>query len=265
MTEYRYPNENLILTLTVVLVLAVIAFTSVATLCGSALFLAGMVVLGYWLNDQQHAALVRQAEPVTAETIPALHALIETAGRRLGVARVRAFVAPGQALNAYTFGLVEPQVIVVYAGLARVLDREELEFVVGHELGHIRLGHTWLNSVIGGMAGIPSPYAAAALLYVAFRWWNRACEFSADRAGLLACGRLDKAISALVKIATGGAAQSSASQQRALAALDKQDDDPGQWLGEALSTHPLIARRVDELRKFAASADYARWRARLGA
>ena len=263
MTDYRYPNEGLILLLTVLLVLGVIAFTSVATLCGSALFLAGMVALAFWLNGRHHAALVGQAEPVTAENIPALHALVQETGGRLGVRALKVFVAPGRALNAYTFGLVEPQVIVLFTGLARVLDREELQFVIGHEMGHIQLGHTWLNSVIGGMAGIPSPYPAAALLYVAFRWWNRACEFSADRAGLLACGRLDKAVSALIKIATGGAALSAGSQQRALAALDRQDEDLGSLLGEAPSTHPLIARRVDELRKFAASADYSRLRARL--
>ena len=46
-----------------------------------------------------------------------------------------------------------------------------------------------LNWLVGGMAGIPSPFMASALLAMAFLWWNRACEFSADRAGLLACGK----------------------------------------------------------------------------
>jgi Zn-dependent protease with chaperone function len=263
MTDYRYPNESLILALTLLLVAGVIVFTSVATLCGSALFILAMVGLGYWLNDRHHAALLRQAQPVTAETIPALDTLIQRTARRLDVRGARTFAAPGRTLNAYTFGLSDPKVIVLFTGLLRALDRDELQFVVGHEMGHIRLGHTWLNSLIGGMAGIPSPYAAAALLYFAFRWWNRACEFSADRAGLLACGRLDKAISALVKIATGGAAQSAISQERALAVLDRQDEDLGSLVGEALSTHPLIARRVDELRKFAASDECRRLQARI--
>lgn len=263
MPDYRYPNETLILGLTVALVLGVIAFTSVATLCGSALFVVLMLAFAYYRNGEQHAALVRQAQPITAQTIPALAELMDETNRRLGRGQApRAYVARANVLNAYTFGLTDPKVIVLYSGLVRALDRDELQFVIGHELGHIRLGHTWLNSVIGGMAGIPSPYAAAALLYVAFRWWNRACEFSADRAGLLACGRLDKAVSALVKIGSGGAAHSTAAVQQALAALEKQESDPGQVLTEALSTHPLIARRVDELRRFAASEMYRRWQAR---
>lgn len=265
MTEYRYPHEHLILVLTLALVAGVIVFTSAATLCGSALFVAAMTALAFGLNWQRHTHLMRQSEPVTAQTIPALDTLVRTTAARLGVREVKTYVVPAPHLNAYTFGLTSPRVIVLYSGLARALDRDELQFVLGHELGHIRLGHTWLNSLLGGMAGIPSPYAAAALLYVAFRWWNRACEFSADRAGLLACGRLDKAVSALVKIATGGAAQTAASQQQALAALDRQDDELGRLVGETLSTHPLIARRVAELRKFAASDDYRRWQARLAA
>lgn len=263
MTDYRYPSEHVILVLTLGLVLAVIALTSVATLCGSALFVAAMLALSYGLNRQHHAALLRRAEPVTEQTIPALAALVAQTAQRLRVAGVQTYIAPGAALNAYTFGLAGPPVVVVYSPLLRVMDRDELQFILGHELGHIQLGHTWLNSLIGGLAGIPSPYGAAVILYVAFRWWNRACEFSADRAGLLACGRPDKAVSALVKLATGGAAQSAASQQAALTRLERQDDDLSGLMGEALSTHPLIARRVAALQAFAASAEYGRLRARL--
>jgi len=36
------------------------------------------------------------------------------------------------------------------------------------------------------MAGVPVGMGAAVLLSFAFRWWNRACEYSSDRAGLLA-------------------------------------------------------------------------------
>ncbi len=261
MTGYRYPNEHLILGLTVLLVLGVIAFTSLATLCGSAAFVLVMVALAYGLNRSHHAALLRRAQPVSAQQLPGLAALVQATTARLDVRGVEVWVAPARGLNAYTFGLTEPRPIVLFAGLLPVMDRDELQFILGHELGHVQLGHTWLNSLLGGMAGIPSPFGAAVLLYFAFRWWNRACEFSADRAGLLACGRVDKAVSALVKLATGGAARNPASLQQALTILERQDDDPGQIVNELLSTHPLIARRVEELRRFAASAEYHRWRA----
>lgn len=263
MTDYRYPNERLILVLTVLLVLGVIAFTSAATLCGSLLFVAAMLLSAFLLNRAHHNALIRRAEPVTPQTMPQLDALVRETAARLGVGNTVTYVAPDRPLNAYAFGLGDPKVIVLYAGLFPMMDRDELQFIIGHEMGHVRLGHTWLNSLLGGMAGIPSPFTAAVILYFAFRWWNRACEFSADRAGLLACGDVNKAVSALVKLATGGAARSAASQKRALAQLERQDDDWGSQFGELLSTHPLIATRLEHLRRYAASDEYRRLQARI--
>jgi len=263
MTEYRYPHERLILAGTVLLVLGVIAFTSAATLCGSLLFVAAMLIAALFLNWAHHNALLRTAERVTAQTIPQLDALVRETAVRLGVGNTATYVVAGRVLNAYTFGLSDPKVIVLYAGLFPVMDRDELQFIIGHEMGHVQLGHTWLNSVLGGMAGIPSPFGAAVILYFAFRWWNRACEFSADRAGLLACGNVNKAVSALVKLATGGTARTTDSQQRALTQLERQDDELGHQLGELLSTHPLIATRLERLRQYAASDAYRSLQARV--
>ncbi len=262
MTSYRYPNEQLILGLTLTLVFLVIAVTATATLCGSVLFVALMLVMSYALNSAHNSELIKQARAITPETLPGLDRLVQACAARLRPGRVAAYVAPGRVLNAYTFGLSEPRTVVVYAAMLDVMDEDELRFIVGHELGHVALGHTWLNSLVGGMAGIPSPYLAAAVLYFAFRWWNRACEYSADRAGLLACGRPEKAISALVKL-TGKGARSTQALQQALVRLETQDDDLGNVLGEALSTHPLIIRRIHALRQYAASAAYRNLQARL--
>ncbi len=257
MTDYRYPHEQSILAVTLALVLGVIGLTATATLCGSLMFVAIMLAAAYLFSAQHHEALVRQAEPVTPQTMPGLVKLVELAGRRLGVSGVKTFVAPGRGLNAYAFGLSDPKVVVLYSALFRALDEDEILFIVGHELGHVRLGHTWLNSLVGGMAGIPSPFAAAVILHVAFRWWNRACEYSADRAGLLACDDLGKAISALVKIGGGGV-----TSRDALAKIEAQDDTLGASLTEALSTHPMIVKRIEALRAWAGTEAYRRWRAR---
>jgi Zn-dependent protease with chaperone function len=264
MTSYRYPNERLILALTLFLVFVVIAVTAAATLCGSALFVLAMLALSYFLNRSHHNNLIQEANAVTPQSQPELARLVADCGKRLHAGSFRTYVAPGRSLNAYTFGLVKPQVVVVYAGVLRIMDADELRFVIGHEIGHVSLGHTWLNSLVGGLAGIPSPYFAAALLYVVFRWWNRSCEFSADRAGLLACGKLETAISALIKIETGSSAALSAEgRRRVLARIEAEDDDLGGDLREMLSTHPMMVRRLEALRKFAKSTQYRRLLARI--
>jgi Zn-dependent protease with chaperone function len=177
--------------------------------------------------------------------------------------KIEVYVASSNELNAYTFGLDTPKVIVLYSALFRVMDRDEIAFILGHELGHVALGHTWLNSLVGGLAGIPSSFSAGMLMTLAFLWWNRACEYSADRAGLLACGKPEKAISALVKLAAGPGAKDRRALEQAYRQIDAEDDHLAGNLTEALATHPLLIRRINELRRYAATEAYRRLQARL--
>jgi len=260
-TAYRYPRERLILALTLLLVFLVIGLTATATICLSAVFVLAMVALSYALNRAHHRTLLERARPVTPQNTPGLATLIAESVAQLQVGPVRVFIAPSDTLNAYTFGLSSPQVVVLHSPLLQVMDEDELRFILGHELGHVRLGHTRLNSLIGGMAGIPSPFLASALLAMAFLWWNRACEYSADRAGLLACGKPRKAISALVRLAAGTEAHTPADLERAVRRIQAEDDHTLSNLGEALTTHPMTIRRIEELRRYAASDEYRRLQA----
>jgi Zn-dependent protease with chaperone function len=263
-SSYRYPGEHLILLFTLALVLIVIAVTATATVCGSVLFVGLMTFMAYSSTRAHHNALVMGATPVTPETSPRLWAVAQAGIARLGPGPVQVYVVPSRVLNAYTFGLESPKVVVLHSVLLEVLDADEVAFVLCHEIGHVRLGHTWLNSLVGGLSGIPSPAAAFALLHLAFLWWNRACEHSADRAGLLATANPNKAITALLKLATGGRARSGADLERALAELEARHADPTSQWAEALATHPQMARRIAELRQYAASAEYQRLVSRPG-
>lgn len=257
-TSYRYPHEQIILTFTLLLVFGVIVFTATATVCGSVLFVAAMLIIAYFATNNRHQSLLKTAQKVTPQTTPRLNEMVEECRATLQTEPVQAFVANRNALNAYTFGLTSPKVVVIYSALGQIMDEDELKFIIGHELGHVKLGHTWLNSLVGGMAGIPSPFMGAILMEAAFLWWNRACEYSADRAGLLACGDVNKAISALLKIGIGLQVSQGVNPQLALQKLRNEMNDTASTVGELFATHPLIARRIDELKKWVASAEYKR-------
>jgi Zn-dependent protease with chaperone function len=258
MTSYRYPNEILTLVVTGGLVLLVIAISAWATLCGSVLFIGLALILTYSATQSHHQALMKNAHPITDESAPEFMPLVRACLDRLRVRQVQVYVAPSRTLNAYTFGLDNPKVVVLYSALLDLMDEDELRFILGHELGHVALGHTWLNSLVGGMAGIPGGGWMSALLVFALLGWNRACEFSADRAGLIACGRLDKAITALVKLVAGPSGLTRAGFEQAYRRIDAEDDTWLGSLGETLGTHPLLIRRINELRQFAASKQYTR-------
>ncbi len=260
-TAYRYPREQLVLALTLLLVLLVIILTATATFCASFLVVVAVVAFSYARNRSHHRALMEQARLVTEQSAPALAPIVAESVARLQAGPVHVFIAPGNSLNAYTFGLVYPKVVVLHSSLLQVMDVDELRFVLGHELGHVRLGHTRLNSLVGGMAGIPSPSVASVVLALAFLWWNRACEHSADRAGLLACGKPHKAISALVKLAAGEGSLTRTGLERALRHIEAEDDHALAGLGESLFTHPMMVRRIEELRRYASTAEYRRLQA----
>lgn len=253
---YRFPNENLILTGTLALVVLVIALTATATLCTGLVFVAFFVGLAYVSTRSHHQALLLGARRVSEESTPNLAILARRCLARLRPGAVEIYVASSPQLNAYTFGLADPKVVVLYSALFQIMDEDELCFILGHELGHVALGHTRLNSLLGGLAGIPSASSASAVLTLAFLAWNRACEHSADRAGLLACGKPAKAVSALVKLVAGPQALKPGGLEHAYRQIDAEDDSLLGSLGEALGTHPLLIRRIEEIRKYAKSSAY---------
>ncbi len=255
-TDYRTPDELLILGLTLLLVFLVIAISAVATLCTSFIFVALAVFLAYSSSQAHHQALMARAYPVSDQSAPQVAALVRQCVRRLQPGAMQVFVAPSNQLNAYTFGLTDPRIVVLYSALFEVMDADELRFVFGHELGHVQLGHTRLNSLLGGMAGIPSSSAASALLVMAFLSWNRACEYSADRAGLLACGKPEKAITALVKLVAGPKGLTRRGLELAYQQIDAEDDTWAGSLNEALASHPLLIRRINQIRSYAVTPEY---------
>ncbi len=257
MTQYRYANETLILIVTLLLIVVALLLTSVPTLCLSPLLVLVLVFFAGQANRAHHQQLMQAAQSVTPQALPGLAALVEECRARLRVGPVQTFVIRRRELNAYTFGLADPNVVVLHSSLFDVMDADEMRFIVGHELGHVALGHTWLNTLVGGMAGVPMPLGAAFLLVFVFRWWNRACEYSADRAGLIACGNLNKSISALVQLVVGDI-NTQAELKHALAMIEQQDDSLSNLLSETLATHPMIVRRIQKLRQYAASPEYRR-------
>ncbi len=259
---YRYENEQLVLFLTILLVLGVIIFTSTATFCLSGVFIVGMFGLSALMNRTHHRELLSSAYRVNQNNSPELANLVYECGQKLQPDQVDVFMVKHKQLNAYTFGMNNPKALVLFSPMLKVMNTNELRFIIGHEMGHVALGHTWVNTILGGMAGIPASFGAAVLLYTAFRWWNRMCEYSADRAGLLACGDINTAISALIKLVAPNI-QNQAEFEHALKLADAEDDSASNKLAELFQTHPMIIRRINALREYARTAEYHTLQARM--
>jgi Zn-dependent protease with chaperone function len=214
-----------------------------------------LVLLGLGLNVfaivRRVGAIRRGATP--AERVPGLMEIVAECRRRLDVTdEVEVYVTSSPVLNAFAVGFSRPYVVVLNSALLEQLDRDELAFVVGHELAHVKFKHTTLLGLIGqlGTQSYGLPILGVALRAV-FLSWMRVTEHTADRAGLAACGRLDKTLTAQLKLAVGLERARRVDVNAVVRHYRAHDVELAQHLGDVFSTHPRMEARLDALVDFA--------------
>jgi len=255
-TAYRHPSEFPILLLTFLVSIVVVVISAFLTQCLSLLIVVLILGISIYSSRAMQTQLMRKALLVSPERSPELAKVVQVCEKRLQPGPLEVYVLRENVVNAYTFGLSQTKAIVLYEPMLRIMSSGELAFVLGHEMGHVSLGHTWLNTIIGGLAGSPSPLGIGYIMYLVFQRWSRACELSCDRAGLLACGNLNLAVSALVRLAAPKI-QTQAEFEQALTMIDAQDDAFVNRLAELFQSHPMIIKRINALKQYAASPEYA--------
>jgi heat shock protein HtpX len=95
------------------------------------------------------------AKEVTAEQEPLLHNVVEEMAIAAGLPKPKVYVMETDALNAFATGL-SPQkaAIAVTRGLLKTLNREQLQGVVAHEMGHVLNLDTRYMAAVGIMVGL---------------------------------------------------------------------------------------------------------------
>ena len=146
---------------------------------------------------------------VTGKMMPELQEMLKNACEILDVAIPDLYISTNPIPNAFTYGDTKP-FIVLTSGLLESLDKEELFFILGHELGHIKCGHVLYKTMARHFALVLEIIANATLgfsrligtgLEVAIFDWERKSELSADRAGLIVTQSLQIANRAFMKMA----------------------------------------------------------------
>ncbi|MDA8098995.1 MAG: M48 family metalloprotease [Nitrospiraceae bacterium] len=178
---------------------------------------------------------------VTQEQFPALHRRIVEAGRKLGLRETPAayVMQAGGALNAFATKFVGRNFIVIYADLLEACDEngKEADMIIGHEIGHLALGHLQWWPVL--LLSRILPWLGAA--------YSRACEYSCDLCGLEAAGGdLAAAGKGLAILAAGG---KYGSQVNLPAFAQQASDTSGFWTSiyELNASHPFLPKRVAAL------------------
>src|SRR5580693_6298814 len=107
----------------------------------------------YFYSDKL-ALRMYNAQPVTREQLPRAYAAVERLTAKQGLPMPKIYVLPTESPNAFATGR-NPQhaSVAVTHGILQLLDDEELEGVLAHELGHVRNRDILTNSIAATLAG----------------------------------------------------------------------------------------------------------------
>jgi heat shock protein HtpX len=238
-----------------------------------------MNFFSYWFSDKIVLAMY-SAKPVEEAQAPALYAVLRRLTTRAGIPMPRVYLIPTDTPNAFATGR-NPQhaAIAVTEGIMRLLDQEELEGVLAHELSHVANRDVLISTIAATIAGAitylahmaqwaamfgggrhddeeggSNPFAlilmavlapiAALLVQMAV---SRAREYQADATGARVAGQPWGLAKALEKLQMAQQVAPMAANP-ATAHLFIVNPLSGRSLMNLFSTHPPLEERVARLR-----------------
>lgn len=210
---------------------------------------------------------------VTEDTSPAVYKIYKKALQRLDMPEEYPLYAKSEyEYNAYTTGGSSPYV-VIYSSMLKNLSEEELLFVLGHELGHVKSGHViyytmaqQINTLISALP-VPGVDLASVGIQFALIDWARMHEYTADRAGVLAAGSIEGGQRGLgILLGVDEKLKDIHIDVEDLLAQNAAFEETKQnWIGKMisaggilLSDHPWTVSRIQKLEEWKNSGDYSK-------
>jgi len=121
---------------------------------------------GAWFFSDKMAIAAMRGREVDERSAPELYDMIRRLSERAGLPMPRVYICPQEAPNAFATGR-NPRhaAVAVTMGAMRLLDRNELEGVMAHELAHVKNRDTLTSAVAATVAGIFSMLAQFAMFF----------------------------------------------------------------------------------------------------
>ncbi|HVA97566.1 MAG TPA: M48 family metallopeptidase [Bacteroidia bacterium] len=177
---------------------------------------------------------------VTKKQFPDVYSIIESHCEKLGMATVPAtyIMQSGGVLNAFATRFIGRDFVVIYSEifeLAYAQGQDALEFVIGHELGHVKRKHMSKHVLL--FPSLIIPFLGSA--------YSRACEYTCDNIGkaLNANGGKD----GLLILAAGKELYKKVNMEEYINE-ERNEDSFWKWFSEKTSSHPNLPKRIDRMK-----------------
>jgi heat shock protein HtpX len=248
----------------------------------SGLILAFVIAVGtnifsYWFSAPM-ALSMSGAQPIAREQAPELYQIVEHLAQEAKIPVPSVYFIPTDSPNAFATGR-DPahSSIAVTRGIVDLLNAQELESVLAHELGHVRNRDILISTIAAVLASVltmvahwgmylgpsysdsedrPNPLFlillaiaapfAASLINLAI---SRSREYEADATGAKICGHPLALASALAKIEAQARQIPMRNANPALSSLYIVKPQEGNWMINLMSTHPPIPERIKRLKE----------------
>lgn len=211
----------------------------IGTLVMIPLVLTSMFLL--WIGNGLLVAYLRSDTiEVSQNQMPELYSILLEACSSLGITTPPCIyiLQSGGVLNAFATRHASRDFVVLYSDILETLghNSNEIKFVLGHELGHIKRKHIFKSLLI--LPGLALPLVAPA--------YHRACESSCDRYGAFVSGDLYASIRAMLAISGG---RSLYKELHAQPFAQQHHNNRGFFvsLHELISGYPTSSKRVADL------------------
>jgi len=235
--------------------------------------------ISYFFSDKIALSMYR-AQPAAREDLPRVYSVVERMTQRVGLPMPKIYVIPTDSPNAFATGRNPAHAsVAVTQGILNLLDDEELEGVLAHELGHVRNRDILISSVAATLAGaitflarslmwagmfggygdrddrdrgggfaallmmILAPVAAL-LIQMAI---SRSREYEADHTGANTTGNPYALARALEKLDAWSTRRPMIASPSTAHLFIVAPMVGGQTLANLFSTHPPIAKRIERL------------------
>ena len=240
--------------------------------------IASVMILAQWYFSDKIVLWSSGAKIVSKEEYPRLHEIVERLSTNNGLPKPKVAMVNSPVPNAFATGKSpKSSLVAVTTGILDVLDNDELEAVIGHELSHVRSRDVlvltlasvfstvaWYLVRFGLFGGLQTRNrntagTSAIVMLVAITTWvvsfliiraiSRYREFSADRGGAIMTGKPDKLASALLKI-SGKIKVIPPKELENVQKLNAFFIIPalsGTSIANLFSTHPPVEKRIQKL------------------